>query len=505
MRGIALGIALSFAACGGGQSEPATNASTGSPSAGGAGGSVRPPPAQDWTRDILSTGLELDVVTRVGKATIALAPLASQAASFEIGDLSITSVSDDSGPLQYMTNGKELDVGVPAGAHPATIVVDYSFKPHTKMDGWLPKQQVTFLWPYFCGNLFPCKSDPSDGLSFTMKVTGSAPTLLAVYPVTIPADAPSYMPAVAIGNFTKLDLGKTSAGTQVSAWHLPGQAAAAAIGTAHLRQAFDFYEKTYGKYTFGSEVGSVSAAWSGDAVGGMEHHPFWHVASGSFSDEVTHVHEAAHGWFGDGVRIQCWEDFVLSEGTVSYIAAHVLEGLGVDAWHGYECKLKSLCTGSGNTIALPSTCDKIDLLHDPLWSDVPYMKGAFFYRAVAKLIGDLALDQALSGFHAANVSKSAHMKDLVAFIESKVDAPSSGVDRGAQEELARDARLPGRSRDALSMRPRRPTLASGSPCRAADTLRKARHRDVAAELLAASREQHKGRPAFLDELARVQS
>ena len=37
------------------------------------------------------------------------------------------------------------------------------------------------------------------------------------------------------------------------------------------------------------------------------------------------AHEAAHGWFGNGVRLRCWEDFVLSEGTASYLAARVLE------------------------------------------------------------------------------------------------------------------------------------------------------------------------------------
>jgi aminopeptidase N len=37
--------------------------------------------------------------------------------------------------------------------------------------------------------------------------------------------------------------------------------------------------------------------------------------------EVDQVHEAAHGWFGDGVRLRCWEDFVLSEGTASHLDA----------------------------------------------------------------------------------------------------------------------------------------------------------------------------------------
>ena len=55
--------------------------------------------------------------------------------------------------------------------------------------------------------------------------------------------------------------------------------------------------------TFGKVAGSVSADWGPGDYGGMEHHPYWHVGKNDFKDEVTHVHEAVHGWFGDGVRI----------------------------------------------------------------------------------------------------------------------------------------------------------------------------------------------------------
>ena len=65
---------------------------------------------------------------------------------------------------------------------------------------------------------------------------------------------------------------------------------------------------------FGSKAGIVSVAWPAGAFGGMEHHPFSHVAEAAMDSEETLVHESAHGWFGDGIRIGCWEDFVLSEG-----------------------------------------------------------------------------------------------------------------------------------------------------------------------------------------------
>lgn len=412
-----------------GGSTGSTGGASSTGGAGGTGGSVTPPPAgEDWARDILTTGLELDLTLHTGKATIALAGSAtSKAASFEIGDLTINKVYDDQGPLEFATKsgkiGAQLDIGVPSGAGDAKIVIEYAFTPHTQFDGWLEQEQLSFLWPYFCGNLFPCKSDPADGAAFTIKVTGAAAGMTAVFPASIPADAPSYMPAIAVGQFTLIDLGKTTKGTQINAWHLPGQATVAAAGTAHLKQVFDFYEKTYGDYSFGTTAGSVSANWGPGAYGGMEHHPYWHVAQDAFDSEEVHAHEAAHGWFGDGVRIACWEDFVLSEGTVTYLAAHALEQVQVDVWKDYECQLKYVCDPAhgANTIALPTTCDVIDILNDPLWSNVPYMKGAYFYRGVAQAIGASVLDTALAEFYKANVGKAAKMQALIDHIKTKTD------------------------------------------------------------------------------------
>ncbi|MFM2152386.1 MAG: hypothetical protein RL199_821 [Pseudomonadota bacterium] len=377
---------------------------------------VRPEVAVDEGRDILQTDLALNLATREGTATLTLAASTSRAASFEVGDLSIDTVEDEAGPLKFRTDRPaRLDVGVPATGAPVRLTVRYRFQQHAQLDGWLPASGVTFLWPYFCGNLFPCHSAPAEGGRFSLTVKGVAPGLLAVHPDVIPADAPAYMPAIAVGAYTRLDLGRTSAGTRVSAWHLPGQSTKAKSGTAHLRDVFDFYERTYGPYLFGDEAGSVSADWAGGSFGGMEHHPFWHVGKDDFGSEEVHAHEAAHGWFGDGVRIACWEDFVLSEGLATYLSTRGLSDSGVDLWPQFECDLKDTCDPASGppTAALPSTCGVIDLLHDPLWSLVPYMKGAFFLREVADVLGVEAVDRVLAAFYAAHAGRAAHMQDLL--------------------------------------------------------------------------------------------
>ncbi|WP_437738277.1 M1 family metallopeptidase [Sorangium sp. So ce1335] len=398
-------------------------------SGGDGGGGATPPAGEDWTRDILSIALELDLASLTGRATIVLAASDSAAASFQIGDLDIASVTGPSGALEHAARSGQLDVGVPSTGSDATIIIDYAFKPHADFDGWMPGSGVSFLWPYFCGNLFPCKPDPADGVRFTMRVTGVPEGMTAVYPESIPTAAPSYMPAIAVDELTQVELGTTTAGTRVSVWHLPGQEADAASGTEHLVEVFDFFETTYGPYPFGDSVGTVSADWGGGDYGGMEHHPFWHVSSGSLYSEEVNAHEAAHGWFGNGVRIACWEDFVLSEGTVTYLAAHALEELGVDAWSSHECTLKRDCdpAEARNTIALPDTCNEIDILEHPLWSSVPYSKGAFFFREVAETIGVDVLDRALAAFYTANVGKAARTQDLLDAIKAATDAAGAAA------------------------------------------------------------------------------
>jgi aminopeptidase N len=310
----------------------------------------------------------------------------------------------------------------------------------------MPDVGLTFLWPTFCGNLYPCKSDPNDGLRLTMNVTGAAAGMTAVYPQSIPTDAPSYMPAIAVGDYTKRPVGTTAAGTNVSVWHLPGQEADAATGTLHLVEVFEFFETTYGPYPYGNEVGTVAANWGPGAYGGMEHHPYWHVATDALSSEEVNAHEAAHGWYGNGVRIACWEDFVLSEGTTSYMAARALEQSGVDVWEQYECELAYICEDlvgdAGNTIVLPDSCGAIDILNDPLWSYAPYMKGAYFYREVGEIIGPDVLDAALAGFFLQNVGKAATMASMIDFIKAQTSIEQAGIVETLADQWLRTLECP---------------------------------------------------------------
>lgn len=348
-------------------------------------------------RDILRTSLRFDLTAHTGVARLELAA-GDAGASFEAQGLTISAVTDgrsDAG-VEYRVESGQLHVAVPPEA--SIVVVEYRYADRTgsAFDGATPS--YTFLWPYYCGNLFPCHSDPADGLRFDLALTGVPAGSTAVYPASLDFDAPSYQLAWAVGAYTVLDLGTTPAGTHLTARYLAGHASQATSATANLRDAFAWLESTLGPYPYGAEAGSVEVAWGPGAYGGMEHHPLWHVGSASLGDELTHFHEAAHGWFGDGIRLACWEDFVLSEGTVSYLAARATGAVHGDAaetavWARYDAS----ASGYG-TLAWPPTCHQVDILADHLFSNTPYMRGANFYRALERRVGRAALDGVLRRF-----------------------------------------------------------------------------------------------------------
>lgn len=387
--------------------------------------SARPSYSANWQRDILSYDLQVDLAAQSGVATITIAGDSDTGLSLAVGNLIVDRVSDSFGDLLQLNLGQELLVGVPAGGETRTIVVDYHFRNNNRFDGWSDEKNLTFLWPDLCGNFFPCNPDPAEGATFTISVTGMPDGVsgVAVYPESIPGDAPAYMPAIVVGDYSQSVLGTTTAGTEVSVWHRPGEEANAAEGTANLVDVFEFLETTYGPYSFGNKVGTVSVTWGVGQFGGMEHHPLWHVADGALNSQEVNAHEAAHGWYGNGVRIACWEDFVLSEGVVTYMAARALEPAGVDLWQEtYDCELKRICDGAANTVALLNSCGEIDIINHPLWSNTPYQKGAQFLREVAVLLGPEVVDQALSEFYLDKVGSAAHMRELIDLLKSKGNA-----------------------------------------------------------------------------------
>jgi aminopeptidase N len=428
----ALGLALgcqSPVTAGPPTEEATTTTATTAPTTTATTPSTTPPTsATPSVQDIASVDLALDLALLTGTATLVVQPDATGRVTLDVSGLTIASATVDGVPAP----AEPVDglLMLQAGSAPATLVIDYAFPARGpgQFDGWMPSLGVTFIWPYFCGNLYPCDPSLTDGVIYTMQVTGEPAGMVAVYPSASIGEGPAYLPAVAVGDYRSVEVGTTPAGTAITAWYFdePDGLARAEAGTQFLVDAFDFFERTYGPYSFGPTYGTVEVDWGWDSYGGMEHHPISHVGTFDFNDVEAQVHEAGHGWYGDGVRIACWEDFVLSEGTNSYITARALsESGGPDVWPYYvDFFLRPSCETVGgyvNPVVMPSGCSMSDFLHDDLWSLATYMKGACFYGEVADVIGADVLDGALASFYRDNVGYAATMEAMIDRIEQVAD------------------------------------------------------------------------------------
>jgi aminopeptidase N len=373
-------------------------------------------PTANPAREVVDTKLAFDVTALTATATITFGP-GDVGATLEAGDLAIHGVTSGGVDMPFKFAENKVDLGLPASDAPITVDIAYTYRIHEGFKG-ASATGYTLTWPYYCGNLFPCHSDPADGTTFSLAIDGVPAGKKAVFPSTIPAEAPAYQIAWSIDDYTDLPLGTTTAGTQIVISHRPGEEAKA-MQNANLVAAFDWMEKTIGPYRFGNVAGAVSVLWGPGAFGGMEHHPRWHVAAAALGSEEVNVHEAAHGWFGDGIRIGCWEDFVLSEGTVTYIAGRALDvvapTVGAAVWTTYASQLSSI---PGTNPVWPQSCGTVDILEDNLFSRAPYMRGAFFYRGLADKVGADKVDQVLAAFYAEHAGKAATMQEMLSTIQT---------------------------------------------------------------------------------------
>ncbi len=365
--------------------------------------------------DIAATSLDVDLAQMTAVATIELERNGNVA--LEVGGLDITRVTDNRGRRRFTITGGKLRVS----SVYSPLVVEYKFREQVNANGLLPGGS-TVIWPYHCGNVFPCHSQPADGTTFSLALSGVPAGQTAVFPETIDAEAPPYMLAWAVGAYGKAHLGTTTDGTKIGVHWLPSGETAARTGTRRLVGVVDWLEQHIGPYSFGDSMAAVSVVWGEGLYGGMEHHPYFHVAKDAMNDEVTHAHEAAHGWFGDGVRLRCWEDFVLSEGTVSYLAARALGQVGGAAkeaaiWADYQDELTA-AIAEGGAPAWPQGCNQLDIITDKLFTNLPYMQGAFFYKDVAAQVGADVLDGVIARFYQAHMNQPAGMQDMIDAIKA---------------------------------------------------------------------------------------
>jgi len=379
-----------------------------------AGGEATGPAVEDWSGTMEALDLAVELADRRAVATLAVRPSESGSFSLQIGALSDLEVTADA-ELQWAEQAGRLDLGLPPDQI-ASVTVEYGFPVADRFEGWM-KSGSTVTWPESCGNLFPCRPHPAAGHPWRLDVVGDG----VVFAPQVDGAPPAYQLAWAQGDYAVLDAGTTDGGVELVVHHSPANAVRAAEGAASLAGHLSWLEDLLGPYPFGDRAGAVEVDW-GAGYGGIEHHPLWHISSVALHDPLVHAHEAVHAWFGDGVRLRCWEDLTLSEGVATYLAARVTgavdgEAAEAEVWADYESELIGL-GGVGSRLAWVEDCGVEDPSSGALSTRAPYIKGALFLRALGEDSSRAAVDAALGSFVRQHLGEAVGVDDLLAHLDA---------------------------------------------------------------------------------------
>ena len=363
--------------------------------------------------DVERMALEVDVTTRAATAWLTIRNDATVPyIHIDTGDLMISSVTDPQGaPLTFVTNGQYTKVRALPGTSEVVFSYEFQQPPTTfhqqgaSADG---DERSSYTWPDNCGDIFPCDPHPSEGFSYSLNLLGVPTGQTAIYAPESYGEAPAYMLAWTVADYQTQSLGFTNSGTEILVAYLASSAGAAQTGTAQLVEMFEFFEDTYGPYSFGPRAGVVQTVGQ---YSGIEHHPFWHLDPFSMRKPEVQAHEAAHGWFGNGVRLACWEDMVLSEGFAEYLAGRAIEhAYGAAAGADYWADQITDVTHPVLPILSPQIVWGTGCTSEDANAHIgtpTYVKGAMFLYSLEAAIGRAALDAAIASFYQANVGQAA--------------------------------------------------------------------------------------------------
>ncbi|MBS2017007.1 MAG: M1 family metallopeptidase [Deltaproteobacteria bacterium] len=304
-------------------------------------------------------------------------------------------------------------------------------------------------WPSKARKWLPTRDHPADGAMFAINATfPKAFTVLAngkQASVVENADGtktwryealtpmPVYDFHVSAYESWKVDEARSSGGVPITTY---------TYGSAHARQAsiygdvpktMDFYEKSFGKYRWGS-VAYIEEPIFG---GGMEHAGVISMDETLFPDpktaRATAFHELAHHWSGNLARIRTWNDFWLSEGFTEYLTARFIaanDGPAAKKTVYREYLTQALEADRTTPHALRPRDPEIDVLK--IFDAISYQKGALTLRAIERVVGEKELTDFLKGWfdrHAFQAVSTAELekelkektgKDLAKFFEGFV-------------------------------------------------------------------------------------
>jgi aminopeptidase N len=318
--------------------------------------------------------------------------------------------------------GRPLTITVPLEAgERSELKIDYATDPSSTALQWLPPELTAggrhpMLFSQsqavHARSWVPVQDTPAVRLTYEATIR-TPESLLAVmsanndpmaprtgeYSFEMPQPIPSYLLAIAVGNFYFAPLGE-----QTGIYTEPELLDASVYEFADTQAMLELAEEMYGPYEWGRY--DLLILPPSFPYGGMENPRLSFITPSLLAGDRSLVsviaHELAHSWSGNLVTNHTWRDGWLNEGMTSYIESRLMEVIydrdRVDEERVlmYEELLQDLETVPPAMQALAPRLDGGDA--DDFQGTIHYNKGQLFLVYLENAFGRQAFDRFLAGY-----------------------------------------------------------------------------------------------------------
>lgn len=338
-----------------------------------------------------------------------------------------------------------------------TVSIDYNTSPDAKAIQWLSPQQTAdktdpFLFTQsqaiLARSWLPCMDSP--GVRFTYNADVTVPShLFAVMSAKNPKEKsedglyhfemnqpiPSYLFALAVGNFEYQSIGK-SCGVYAE----PSVLQKAANEFEDLPQMIAAAEHLYGPYRW--EEYDLIVLPPSFPFGGMENPRITFatptILAGDKSLTSLVAHELAHSWSGNLVTNVNWQELWLNEGFTVYFEQRIMEELYGKEYSemlaslSYEGLIEELKTMNPESTKLYVNLENKD--PDEGMNSIPYDKGYLFLRTIEEHIGREKMDAFLRSYFSTYGFKVMNTKSFIELLQSEIIKENTSLAEQLQVE-----------------------------------------------------------------------
>ncbi|MCY4175784.1 MAG: M1 family metallopeptidase [Acidimicrobiaceae bacterium] len=398
--------------------------------------------------DVSHYDIDLDVdpdANSIIAATSIIAAATERLGRFNLdfSGLEIEAVSVDGSPAAFERSGHELTVFANSPIEPGsrfTAEIRYSGSPEPLEDpgvrfselGWMQRDSVIYTLNQPSGSMtwFPSNNHPLDKATYEITITVPEGTTAASNGLladefsadgdttfTWRMDDPmaSYLAAVYIGDFERIDHGELRPGGPVIRDYVPRGASRDVVQALSVTpKVIAFLEERLGPYPFDAYGTIVMPFALGLALENqtLSIHGIDTIGPGIIA------HEAAHQWWGNSVSPADWSDIWLNEGFATYL--HLMfeaQHFG----HDFDSLIRS------HTARLTGEPPPKGITVRELFDPSVYFRGAATLHALRRHSGDSAFWQIVRAHHDRSAGGVTDTEEFLGIVEEFAGADAVRV------------------------------------------------------------------------------